>query len=347
MIRHVALPALALALCAAAPAEKPPLLVKQATPARSLDAEFSALGAWMRQLNDALAISNQAVAGFAARAREVTPDLQDPNRVKAAAARLKVMLGEVREEVKRSQAALDAIPPYDSALARSAGLDIGKMLVDAREQEGNMLAYVEDFEALAAGAERGDAAVIRAAGPKLLQGSLLLIDNTIVVLRGRQAAFPSNRSSHQVIGVSLQLYKAMGLGLRTWLRAHLGDEADAAAAEQNRQLKTLALELGTITEAGRDNMRRELAEIDRLKAQNGRDSSFVRAMDRTRELLLREELIYAVGDELAASLNGASTVTGDALRRQDAPEMVRQLSPLEQRLVGIAAETARLMAGSA
>jgi hypothetical protein len=76
------------------------------------------------------------------------------------------------------------------------------------------------------------------------------------------------------------------------------------------------------------------------------DPEAQRLLARVERMLAQEERMFAVGGELAAWARQHADIGPDALGRQNQPELLLQLSAIEQEMVAISAASAAVLAGS-
>lgn len=298
--------------------------------------------AFLGQLGEALDVQ---VAGMKKllEAKPLFDSMTSPAAVKAAAPRARAAISEARGSVQQADSMFGRIVP-------PAGLRVGSltpqsMIAEARGRNAQFISLLADYEAFLAAAERGDHAAARRAAPKLMEASFLLVDGSASLYRNRQAAIPESQSVHQVLGIGVQLYRAMSASGRGWIAAKFGSEPDAAAATMRSNLSGIAREARSASEQGRANLARELAELDRKTSGLGFQGEQAATLARIRQALASKEKLFAVGDTLAGMAEAGAKVTRGALAAQPAPQLLGQLAPLELRFHSALAEQAAIATG--
>jgi hypothetical protein len=277
-------------------------------------------------------------------AKPLFDSMATPAGAKAAAPRLRLLMDEARATVRRADAMTGAIVPPPGL--RLGTLDPAAMLGEVRSHNAKTLALLADFDAFLAAAERGDRAAMGRAAPRLMEGSLLLIDGNASMYRNRQAAIPSTQSVHQALEIGVQLYRAMSASGRAWIAAKTGG-ADSAAASLRAQLAQVSIRAGTASREGRANLARELADLDRRIAGAGLRGHEAAAVGRIREALAGKEKLFEVGDEVAAAAVAGGRITGAGLAAQPSPQLLGRLAPLELRFQTVLAAQAAIATGQA
>jgi hypothetical protein len=225
------------------------------------------------------------------------------------------------------QAELAAIP------SAPPGAD-SKVLDDARTLVGQLLHYIDDLGTFVDAAEKGDAAALRSAVSTIIQGTLLAVDGQISIYRNRQLLFPADDPAHQLVGVTIDLYRAMDIAMRASFEANLDHRSDRAIADEAGALRTLADEIGATTQTGRQNLARTERDIFAdLRAHPGTDA--VRLTAQVKAVITAEDQIFLVGDDLEkwvrSEAHGNDAVHA-AVGQSDA---LRRLYKLEQQLVSL------------
>jgi hypothetical protein len=325
-----------------------PAAAAAAPPPRSPEAaqhDMKALGAWLQSINDAVASSDASLANLGSKMEALLGPGNDPAAMRANSTKMRGVIQEVRDQVRRSQAALAAIPPLDPSIARTSGMDVGKVLADVRNQMTEMLAYLDTCESLVAAVEKNDRDAILASAPKLIRSGALLLDGRALTYRNREAAVPANRSAHQVLGVTVNLYEAMSVALRAWIRARVDHQPREAADAQRTQFLALALDTDSTVRQGRAQAALEKSELVAETAR-AKDNQAVRDVDARAALVLaNEERLFVIGDQLAVWLRGHAGMTGEQLAGQTRPELLMALSSVEEQVVAIGREQAGVLAG--
>jgi hypothetical protein len=240
-------------------------------------------------------------------------------------------IADVRQAVLQTQSQLARIGPFGQKLAGTE-MNPDRLLADAREQARGMLAYMDDAERFADALEGRDPGAVEAAAVKLVRGGFLLLDNQVLLYRGRQALFPPSRSAHQLVAVTIQLYRAMSVAGNSWYEAQQG-AAEIAARGQRTKFVALADELEAALRQGRANLARESAGLAAGKPRGSADPSLVRihAAAESLQAVAREQ--FAIGDDLLAWLRARADTPGSVLKAQSGPELITELSVFEERLL--------------
>jgi hypothetical protein len=324
---------LALSGWSAAVAAAPPANVAhRADDATAIDRDISRVGAWLKQVSDAAAVSTAAFAAFDAATEPLFSGTPDLARLKADGAAMRSAIQAARAEVRRGEAILQAIEPLPRDVARTVGFEGTTILDDMRAQTRQMLDMLDDFDMLAAHLEKGDAEAVERVAPTVIRSSFLLIDGQRLQLRNRQLLVRPDSSAHKSIGVAISLYQAMAVAGRAWVRAAVDDDADAAATEQRQQLLTIASETETLVQKGRADLATELASLAPERQRVAPDAAGKALLRRAGDLLRNEEKIFALGDELAALLKQRAKIAAADLAAQDSPKLMEELVPFEGRL---------------
>jgi hypothetical protein len=298
--------------------------------------------AFMGQLGEAVNVQ----AGGMKKILEAKPLLDtmtSPAAVRAAAPKARAVMEEARRTIRQVDEMLGRIVPPPGLMIGS--LKPEAMIGEVREQNARAVALLGDYDAFLLAAERGDRAALVKAAPRLLEGAFLLVDGNISQFRNRQAAFPRDQSVHQALGIGVQLYRAMSISGRGWIAAKFGNRSEAVAASLRADLQSVAREARAASIAGRANLARELAEIDRKTSGLGFKGEEAAMIARFRRALAGKEKVFAVGDDLAALAEAGSRVTGAALAGQPTPQLMGQLGPLELRFQTVFAEQAAIATG--
>jgi hypothetical protein len=300
--------------------------------------------AFMGQLGE---VVNVQVAGMKKLldAKPLLDTMVSPAAVAAAAPRVRALMAEARRTVEQANGMLARIVP--PAGLRYGSLTPESMIAEVKSQNSKLLALFADYDAFLVAAERGDRAAALKAAPRLMEASFLLVDGNASLYRNRQAAVPATHSVHQALGIGVQMYRAMGIAGRGWLAARFGTGPDATAASMRPQLEAIAREARAASSAGRANLARELAELDRRTSGLGFRGEEAATLERIRRALANKEKLFAVGDSLAGLAESAGKTSGAALAAQPSPQLLGELAALELRFQGALAEQAAIATGKA
>lgn len=331
-----------LALAAAAFAA--PVSAAPQSPTAAADQRFQAFGAWSQRVTTAMTPMNEAAARFAAKVQQLPPPDRDPAVRAQQVAAFRALIAEVRRAVQESRSQLALIPRFEGRMPGMEHMDVNRLLAEVKGQTDRMLAYMDDAEAFADALVKGDPAATQAAARKLIRGGFLLMDSQVILYRGRQALFPPDRSGHQLVGVTLQLYRTMSVAAEAWFKASVEGDPKAAAQMQRTRFLELAAELETVLRQGRANLAAELALFKSEKKRAARDPAMLRILARAEEMSQTYVTIFALGDDLAAWLRAKAETPGAALAAQTQPELILELAAMEQRLLASGADAAATLA---
>lgn len=253
---------------------------------REIAADFTAIGIWMEQATAAMQLGAETFAAISPEFKAVIAQARDRKTIEAALPRLNALIARGRAGAAKWQAALAALPPAPGAdLMRQAGVDPARIIADARAQNARMLVLIGDMEAMFAAIAAGELQRLPALVPKLLSGSVILIENRAAILRNRQVAIAP---------------------IRGWAGAQEG-RGQGSVARMRSDLASFSRELQVLTETGRINLAREQRELETALGQMRGDDSARSVIERSLRMFTEEERLFAVGDELAASMeHGAS-----------------------------------------
>jgi hypothetical protein len=247
--------------------------------------------------------------------------------IKANGPRLRAVIAEARSGIKRSDAMMSALGTPD---VRMGSMSLADMVVEARRNTAQSLVLLDHYEGFVTALMRGDQAAARSLAPKLITGSFLMMDTMRSTYRNRQAIAPATSSIHQAVGIGAQLYRAMGEAGRAWYNAVVARKGEAAATQLRGELQDTARELRVLSRAGRVNLARELAELDRKSV--GFTGSDAASMARMRSAFAHKEGFFGIADELASLCDrAAQAVSAAALARQPEPALLSAMVPLELR----------------
>lgn len=330
------------AFASASPASAAPAAPVSTT--AETDAEFRAFGAWMQRLIAAIAPMNEAAARLGAQMQQLPPPAADPAERAQQVATIRTMMAEVRRAAQESRSQLDRIPPFGGNMPGLTNAAINNLLTEVKGQTGRMFDYLADVEAFADAVVRGDPTVTQQAARKIIRGGFLLVDSQVVLSRGRQSLFPRDRSAHQLVGVGVQLYRAMSVAGDAWYRARIdGDPAGGAELQRTRFLE-LAGDLEAGLREGRANLDRERAMFATQKGRAAKDPGLARILARVEDVTKSYVETFSLGDELVAWLRARAGTPGSTLAAQAGPDLILELSAFEQRLQRSSAEAAAVVA---
>jgi hypothetical protein len=332
----LALLALALAPQAVAAAAPPPPAVVRS------EAGERAIYAWLGRLGEAMTIQNRGMQKLSG-SRALMEQMATPAGAKAAAPRLRALVAEARASVRQADALLASTSLPDLVVGN--GLTPASMLAEARAQNAKAIAVLDDYDALLAAFERGDRAAAVKLAPRLMEGSMVLVDGQRLMMRGRQAALPQSQSMHQALELPVQLYRAMAFAGRAWLTARVGGRAEAGAAQLRSETGAAAAALRDAARTGRVHLAAERAPIE--AAAGGRMSE----RDKADYAVIRtgwavKERLFELEEELAGLLEAGGSVSPAALAAQATPRLLGDLAAFELRYTQmVAGSAAQISAG--
>jgi hypothetical protein len=332
----LALLALAPQLAVAAALSPPP-------PVRS-EAGERAIYAWLARLGEAMAIQNRGMQKLSG-SRVLMEQMATPAGVKAAAPQLRALVAEARAAVRPADAILASTSPPELVVGN--GLTPASMLVEARAQNAKAIAVLDDYDALLVAFERGDRAATAKLAPRLMEGSMVLVDARRLMMWGRQAALPERQSMHQVLELPVQLYRAMAVAGRAWLAARVGGRAEAGAARLRIETGEAAAALRVAARTGRVHLATERAAIEAavdgaMSERNKADYGVIRAGWAVKERL------FDLEEELAGLIEAGGAASPAALAAQTTPRLLGDLAAFELRYTQmVAGSAAQITAGRA
>ena len=296
--------------------------------------QTEAAKAWLAQVGEALAVQAEGMARLGQSAA-LFEQLKTPEQIKANGPKLRALLAGAAADIRRSDAMLAQVKPVVGALAPE--LTFERIRMEVLAQNRKAVTALEHFDTFLLAAEAGDRTKALQLLPKVLESSFLLIEGQALILRNRQAAVPATASVHQALGVSVQLYRAMGTAGASWVRARMGGKSEEAAAGMRSALADVSRETRRLSAAGRANLARELQEIDALKGTGQLKPRDAAALANARAIYAEEEKVFALGDELARLGEQHGAVQAAALAAQEKPALLGALVGLETRLQAVTA----------
>jgi hypothetical protein len=318
-------------------------------PPRSLSVmnrDASLIAAWVTQINKAIEPANAAVVATQSKLEAIWASSHDPASLRAAAAQTRELLQLQRSQIAGAQAALAAIPAAPPNGAHIPSIDVTRVLTDARALLAQLLAYNDALIKFSDAAEKGDAGAVRAAMPTIVRGGLLIVDGQASVFRNRQALFPPDHPTHQAVGVTVALYRAMSAAMRAGFRAVLDHQPDEASAEERGALAALADEIAANARVGRRNLIRFRSMMleGPLGPGSGGDAASLAA--KVRIIAAVVEKMFLVGDKLEAWARTEGQENEVVRAKLGQSEALRRLYAIERELVATQAEAAAGLAGS-
>ena len=328
------LAAFAALLFLAAPAASQP------TATEKLDRAAVEAGRWNEQLGAALLAATEDIEALNQKVRAMAAAAATRESVAAAVPAIRQLIDQNRENVRRSNAMLESLPPFPGGLPMDIPAE--QLVADGRAQNDRLLELLNHYDAAIVAMAKGDIAALNRTLPKMMEGAFALIDQQRLLFRGRQATVPATDSTHQALGIAVQIYRTLDVVARQGLAARNGDGsgAESAATRLRDELRLIARDTRTLTAAGRSNLKRELAEIEALRPRASNDPAAARLVERAHALTAAEEKSFEVGDRLAAYADEHSALTGAQLRQTPSRSLVDPLSQLESDFIDIGVEQA-------
>lgn len=339
-IRTVATALAAAGLAVAVPATG----AAQVRDAAQADRQFAETGRWLGRAGEAIGLATEGFQELSQRMQALAASRPSKAQAMAAAPGIRKLIAACRASILRSNAALDALGPAPEGIEFPTSPR--QLVADARAQNGRLLALVDNYDVFLGALASGDTQAIGRALPKILEGAFALIGHQRIIIRNRQAAVPEKDAAHQAIGIAGQVYRGMDAVVRNWLAAREGGPSGAgkAAAALGAELRLVARESRALAEAGRANLRRELAEMQEMRSRAR--GSEARLLDRVGRAAAIDEKIFALGDRLAAFAEGNADITGAQLLATGQASLLAEMVAMESSYAASAQEQASLLAES-
>lgn len=297
---------------------------------------------WAEQLNAALTAGSEGFEGLNQRMQALLA--AGPTREKAAAAApgLRRLIEQNRENVRRSDAMLAALPAYPVDMPTEIPAE--RMVAEARAQNGLLMELLNQYDALIVAVAAGDVAGVNRARPRLKEGVFSLLGQQRLMFRNRQASVPAEESTHQALGIAIQIYRAMIAVARQGLAAREGNGAgaEAAAAILRGEMGAVARDTRALAAAGRSNLKRELAEFEALRKRSPKDGAQARLAQGALDATILEEKSFEIGDRLAAFADSNAAVTGAQLRTAGVSSLFTPLTVLEAEFIDVGVKQATM-----
>ena len=325
------------ALCVAAPA----VLFAQPAP-NAAEQELAAGGAWFEQANTAMNMAAEGFGPLSAQMQALAAPGLTPAKASAAAPAIRQLIVKARVGVEQSNAMLAALPAFPVKGPLPFSPD--QTLKDARAQNGRFLTLLTSYETFIAAMGAGDRAEMARVIPEILTGAFSMMEQQRLILRNRQATVPRNQSTHQSIGIAVELYRAMELVGRGSIAAKTGGTAGAnkAAATIGPRFVEIAETTRTLSAAGRKNLALELSELRAASAKAKSDAD-KRLLERVTLVTASEEEMFALGDRLAALMQANGSIPGSQLAERGMTQIYPSLVAMEEVFVDINTKQAAMM----
>ncbi|HEX8480483.1 MAG TPA: hypothetical protein VF650_01095 [Allosphingosinicella sp.] len=309
--------------------------------AAQVDRQLTEAGRWSERLAEALTVGMESQRALNQATQAMVRPPLSRERMIAAAPRLRPLIEASRADLRRSNALLDALPPAPREMMAELG---PQLVADARAHNARMFALLDAFDDFAVAVGKSDLAALDRIMPRLMEGTFAAIGQQRLLVRNRQATAEPTDSTHQSLGIIGQVYRAMEAVLRgsTEARDNGGVRADAAAAALRKELGLVGAHTRSLAATGRQNLERELAEIDEQRRSG--DPSEAKLMERIRNVYAGEAKVFALGDRLVAFAEANKGVTGAQLRDPAGPRLLPVLTQLEADYMAISQEQAAALA---
>lgn len=325
------------------------LLVFLAAPAGSqpvdsarLDRAVVEAARWTEQLGVAINAGTESFEELNQRVQLLAGTGLTGAKAVAEAPGLRQMVERNRENVKRSNAMLASLPPFPTGLQTEIPGD--QLVADARAQNGRLLELLGHYDAVFAAMATGDVEALNRAMPRMMEGAFTLIGQQRLLFRNRQASVPASNSTHQALGIAVQIYRTMDAVARRGLAAG-SDGADAAktVAALRDEMRSIANDSRALTAAGRRNLAREIAELKSLRQSASNDVASARLAERAQAATALEEKTFEVGDRLASYAELQAALTREQLRQSRGSLLLGPITKLESDYMDVALEQAALV----
>lgn len=330
------LAALAALVLLAAPA------AAQTSESARMDRTVAETGRWRELLGEAMVMGSHGLRALNQQMQSLIRTSLTPKAAAAAAPLLRQLVENARAEVRKSEAMIDALPPFPAEVP----MDIPprQLIADAHAQNAGYLRFLDDIDAFVAAMAKGDMPAIQRAAPHVMNGAFSLIGGQRLLIRNRLALISKDETTHQSLAIAGQLYRAMEALIRGWTAARNGpSEAGKAAAALREELRGVATESRALAAAGRRNLQAELREVEDFR-KVAKDPDDIRMIERVAGATAAEEKVFALGDRLAALAEANAGMTGAKLAAPGLPALLRELSDIEALYMQISQEQAALLA---
>jgi hypothetical protein len=321
------------------------------TSAAAANASMNEAGAWVLRISDALELSHDAYRQASPKMQALTANLKSPEQAKAAGAQLRRILAPVRAAIAQSNAALDQIGPapaeLDKALA-TVGLSGAKLIADAKEQNSALDRLHKMVERMGTAMSAGDAKMVMALAPRMMEGAFALIDNQAMLVRNRQVLVNRKESTHQSLGVMRVLYLGMSISMRAAAAVEMYPGQTINLGQSRDDMVKLAGAVDDLAAEGRRNLAREQGEIAEMQRQVDRNGSADEKAQiaRYKAVYAIEQDTFAVADDLAGLLRQNANRLSQPAAGLTVRAVVSPFESLENRLVDITRRQAQALSGA-
>jgi hypothetical protein len=316
--------------------------VSQPLDSVKLDRAVAEAGRWSEQLGRAINTGTEAFEELNGKVQSLAGTGLAGPAAAAAAPGIRQLIERNRANLIRSNAMLAALPPYPAGVPTEIS---GESLVaDARAQNGRLLRLLGDYEAVFEAMGKNDSEALKRAMPRMMEGAFALVGQQKLLFRNRQAIVPASDSTHQALGIAVQIYRTMEAVARQTVAVRFGDAAGSAeaAAALRDEMKRVAADTAALAAAGRRNLKREMNEFESLRRSSASNPAEARLADRALGVTALEEKTFEVGDRLAAFAAAQAQSTAQQLRQAAGSSLLSPIARLESDYMDVAAEQAAL-----
>lgn len=315
-----------------------------AQPSESVRADRAIVetGQWMERLGEAMAMGSQGLDALNRQMQSLAGVALTPKDAMAAAPPLRRLIESARADVRKSDAMIDALPPFPADIP----MDVPprQLIADAHAQNAGYMRFLDDIGAFVEAMAKGDIPAVQRAAPHVMTGVFSLIGGQRLLIRNRLTLISKDETAYQSLAIVGQLYRTMEALMRGWTAARTGaPEAAAAAAALREELRGVASESRTLVAAGRRNLREDMQEVDRLRKES-KDPDEIRLLERVGGATAAEEKVFALGDRLASLAQANAGMTGAQLAAGGTPALLDELTAMEEAYIRISQEQAALLA---
>jgi hypothetical protein len=304
-----------------------------------LDRAMVEAGRWTEQLGAAINAGTESFEELNQRVQRLAGTGLTGAKAVAEAPGLRQLVERNRENVRRSNAMLASLPPPPAALPTEIPGD--RLVADARAQNGRLLELLGHYDAVFAAMASGDDEAVKRAMPRMMEGAFTLIGQQNLLFRNRQASVPVSNSTHQALGIAVQIYRTMEAVARRGMASRSdGAEAAKTVAALGQEMRSIARDSRALTAAGRRNLAREIAELESLRRSASKDAAKARLAERARASTALEEKTFEIGDRLASYAEAQAALTREQLRQPAASTILGPITKLESEYMDVGLEQA-------
>lgn len=318
----------------------------ESAPRQTVSEELAEAGVWLGKVDAAINVGTEAVNELMQQLKPKLEAMRTRQQAEALAPEARRQLASGRESLARSAAMLNALKRAPApAILNAEGLTPQQIIADVEAQNVQFQGLLNAMDQMFASISAENQVQTKAAALKLMRGSFTVIDSRVLLIRNRQALFKPSDSNYQTLGVKRQLYVIMASIARAWITDTTSGPRKPGQAEG--ELRGAAAELRRLTEAGRTNLAREIAEVDTERRLVSLSQADQNVIERSRQVMLLDRQVFEIGDQLAPwTEQVAKAISGRNLKGQPVSDLLSQLTTVEGRLRDIGREQSRVMAGT-